>query len=47
MAAIEYERLFNFTQIKVKEHFVVRKVIDINEHERLTLHLDTNQSKGT
>ena len=36
MAAIEHERLFNFTQIKVKEHLVVRKVIDINEHERLS-----------
>ena len=36
MAVIEHERLFNFTQIKVKEHLVVRKVIDINEHERLS-----------
>ena len=35
----------NQTEIKVKEQFVVRKDIDVNEHERLdypTLQLDTN-----
>ena len=31
------------TQTKVKEQLVVRKDIDVNEHERLpTLQLDTN-----
>jgi hypothetical protein len=28
----EHERLSNITQIKVKEHLVVRKDMDINEH---------------
>ena len=26
---------YTWTQIKVKEHLVVRKAIDVNEHERL------------
>jgi hypothetical protein len=29
-------------QIKVKEKLVVRKDMDVNEHDYPTLHLDTN-----
>ena len=45
----DYPTLHLDTQIKVKEQLVVRKDMDVNEHERLsniTLR-HTNQSKGT
>ena len=32
----DYPTLHLKTQIKVKEQFVVRKDIDVNEHERLS-----------
>ena len=37
MDVYEHEKLCNITQtqVKVKEHLVVRKDLDVNEHERL------------
>ena len=40
-------QFYTQTQIKLKEQLVVRKDMDVNEHDYPTLHLDTNQSKGT
>ena len=35
-------QLYTYTQIKVNEQLVVRKDMDVNEHNYSTLHLDTN-----
>ena len=43
----DYPTVYTQTHIKVKEQLVVRKDMDVNEHERLSncLHLDTIKVK--